>query len=205
MAGIDHTVICFHNGRLMRSLIEEKGVGDAWVSLVPFEYSRDAEPRNIAFNERNEVSVVYSHNRLVQWIAEKFCDFLPREYVSYYCKDDVEIIAYEEGSYNVIFYAAGTESYVMLGGYGHFNNPYTHFYRRGYGEEFERRMAKECYEWLFEHVLSFALGWIHAFDQENGREVYQRLCQKLHFKEFWSMDAEEQEQYEKNPFIELDN
>ena len=66
-------------------------------------------------------------------------------------------------------------------------------------------MAKECYEWLFEHVLSFALGWIHAFDQENGSEVYQRLCQKLHFKEFWRMDDEEQKQYTENPFIELDN
>ena len=39
----------------------------------------------------------------------------------------------------------GDESYVLLGGYGHWRNPYTHFFHRGYGEVFERQMGKECY------------------------------------------------------------
>ena len=41
MAGIDHTIICFHNGKLMRSLY--KPDGDSYESAIPFEYSRDAE------------------------------------------------------------------------------------------------------------------------------------------------------------------
>lgn len=41
MAGIDHTIICFHNGRLMRSLY--KSDGDSYESVIPFEYSKDAE------------------------------------------------------------------------------------------------------------------------------------------------------------------
>ena len=41
MAGIDHTIIAFHNGKLMRN--EVKVEVDQYTSLIPFQYTRDGE------------------------------------------------------------------------------------------------------------------------------------------------------------------
>ena len=51
------------------------------------------------------------------------------------------------------FYVTKTDAYVVLGGYGHWKNVYTHFMHRGYGEEFEEKMASEAYHWLWNEVL----------------------------------------------------
>ena len=68
---------------------------------------------------------------------------------------DVEIYFYRNipGSTYVSFYKDSTDTYVLLGGYGHLKNPYTHFMRRGYGDEFESKMAAEAYQWLCRDVL----------------------------------------------------
>ena len=68
---------------------------------------------------------------------------------------DVEIYFYRNipGSTYVSFYKDSKDTYVLLGGYGHLKNPYTHFMRRGYGDEFESEMAAEAYQWLCRDVL----------------------------------------------------
>ena len=200
MAGVDHTIICFHNGKQMRSLSKE--VDGDFESLIPFQFNRDAVLLDMQYDQ--ETIATYSSNRFMQWIERKFADAFSREQIGYLHNENVEVITYQSEDFNVIFYLSGDQTYVMLGGFGHYNNPYTHFYDRGYGEEFERKMAKECYEWLFERILYFAVDWIPAFKGDVGNE-YQRLCETFGFKSFWDMSREEQENHLAHPLIDLDN
>ena len=48
MAGIDHTIIAFHNGKLMRN--EVKVEVDQYTSLIPFQYTRDGELYGVDFD-----------------------------------------------------------------------------------------------------------------------------------------------------------
>ena len=57
MAACDHTIICFHNGKLMRTLYREER--NSFKSLVPFKYNRDALPGDIVFNEIKQVPVFW--------------------------------------------------------------------------------------------------------------------------------------------------
>lgn len=153
MAGIDHTIICFHNGRLMRSLY--KSDGDSYESVIPFEYSKDAELVKPKASIKKIIPYECSTGRFRQWFGEHFMELLPREYIGYFHEDGIRIFTYQSENYNAIFYLKDDESYVMLGGYGHYGNVYTHFFERGYGEKFERKMAKECYRWLFREVFPY--------------------------------------------------
>lgn len=91
----------------------------------------------------------------------------PDNYVNrFYYKDtnDAEIIAMYDDTrlFCTTFYyeKASKDAYVIFGGYGHYTNPYLHFYHRGYGIQVERKMCKECYKWLMEHVLKECLAGI---------------------------------------------
>ena len=53
----------------------------------------------------------------------------------------------------VSFYNDGTNTYVVIGGYGHWMNVYTHFYARGYGDEFEEKMTAEAFRWACDKIL----------------------------------------------------
>ena len=68
---------------------------------------------------------------------------------------DVEIYFYRNEPMRtyVSFYKDSKDTYVLLGGYGHHKNPYTHFMHRGYGDEFESKMAVEAYQWLCRDIL----------------------------------------------------
>ena len=68
---------------------------------------------------------------------------------------DVEIYFYRDDLREtyVSFYKDSEDTYVLLGGYGHHENPYTHFMHRGYGDEFESKMAVEAYQWLCRDIL----------------------------------------------------
>lgn len=94
---------------------------------------------------------------------------------------------------------------MLLGGYGHWRNPYTHFFHRGYGEVFERQMGKECYEWLCEDVLS---DLVHQNDDyyigNKADEAYHRLCHRLRFKRYWDMNEEERAVYLNTKLIDYD-
>ena len=174
MAGIDHTIIAFHNGKLMCR--EVKFEGDQCTSLIPFEYTRDGELYGVDFDKKLEIPRYYSNTKIGDWIIRKLGTLMDREYAYFYRKDEEEILVYKSEDYNVTFYMNGDESYVLLGGYGHWRNPYTHFFHRGYGEVFERQMGKECYEWLCEDVLS---DLVHQNDDyyigNKADEAYHRL------------------------------
>ena len=76
---------------------------------------------------------------------------------------DVEIYFYRNALREtyVSFYKDSKDTYVLLGGYGHLENPYTHFMHRGYGDEFESKMAVEAYQWLCRDILRVVGDSIH--------------------------------------------
>ena len=91
----------------------------------------------------------------------------PEEYKDrfYYLNDeDTEIIGMfnDTQSFCVTFYYSKNtkDTYITFGGYGHNSNPYLHFYARGYGKDFERKMCNECYKWLMEDVLKECLAGV---------------------------------------------
>lgn len=75
------------------------------------------------------------------------------------------------------FYKDATDTYVVLGGYGHYENVYCHFMHRGYGEAFEQKMASEAYQWLCREVLEEITEYIHYddIDWERQEEDLERL------------------------------
>lgn len=204
MAGMDHTIIAFHNGKLMRH--EGNFAGDQYISLIPFKYTRDGEIYGVEFDKKIEIPQYYSKFKIGDWLIRKLGVYLDQEYAYFYRKDDVEILVYKSEEYNATFYMDGDESYVLLGGYGHWRNPYTHFYHRGFGESFERQMAKECYEWLCERVLQDIItqndDYFVGIETE---ESYQRLCKRLRFKRYWDMDEEERQEYLNTKMMEYDD
>jgi hypothetical protein len=99
-----------------------------------------------------------------------------------YLKDnEKEVIVVITENYNVTFYFTENDSYILLGGYGHHANPYTHFYHRGYSKRFERKMCRECYNWLCEDVLEEALREIRGLEASRYEynNDYDRLLKKL--------------------------
>ena len=89
-------------------------------------------------------------------------DYKDRFY--YLNNENAEIVAMcnDTQSFCVTFYYAKDtkNAYITFGGYGHNLNPYLHFYSRGYGKEFERKMCNECYKWLMETVLPECLSGV---------------------------------------------
>lgn len=72
-----------------------------------------------------------------------------------YPNGDVEVYIYHDGpnqSY-VSFYSDGADTYIVIGGYGHHKNVYCHFMDRGYGDEFEEKMAAEAFQWACGEIL----------------------------------------------------
>lgn len=77
---------------------------------------------------------------------------------------EVFIQTEHQGNLNISFVTIRNHGIVILGGYGHFINPYTHFMDRGYGDEFERKMHEEAYDWCLEQLrpmlfFLFCKGW----------------------------------------------
>lgn len=94
------------------------------------------------------------------------------------------------------------DSWVVLGGYGHYANPFTHFYHRGYGEEFEKKMAHEAYIWVCERLLPDLLDYCISETLEEDEEYfmgaeytqyYKALAEMLRFKHYWSMCETEED------------
>lgn len=178
MAGIDHTRICFHNGKLMRNEPDE--------GIFPFKYNRDA--------------VIYESEN--KWQDEKeMCDYIAR----YIWDDNYELTVYESESFNVIYYLdfKKNENYVILGGYGHYVNPYTHFYKRGLPEEVERMLMSECYEWLMEDVIKDCCEAL-AEDIWSVDALVKDYQKDFGYKTWWDMTEEERDNYEKFKPIEVE-
>ena len=77
MAGIDHTIIAFHNGKLMRN--EVKVEVDQYTSLIPFQYTRDGELYGVDFDKKIEIPQYYSDNKLGDWIIRKLGTLIHKE------------------------------------------------------------------------------------------------------------------------------
>lgn len=194
MAGIDHTIIAFKNGKLLKEMgYFEDDKLERWVPNVPFDYNRDGVIRNIKFDGGYEYPKSYHNNKIINRIMTGMLGPIQREHWRWYKDDEKEIILFEGNDYNVTYYFDKDDTYVLLGGYGHYANPYTHFYKRGYGEAFELKMARECYEWLCEDVL---IDYVYSrFGFESHVEVLSELRSKLRFKTYWDMNKEEREHY----------
>lgn len=99
---------------------------------------------------------------------------------------DVEIYFYRSipKSTYVSFYKDSKDTYVLLGGYGHHKNPYTHFMNRGYGDEFESKMAVEAYQWLCGDILRAVADNIHDTRDEADPWLV-KTREEFHYKMEW--------------------
>lgn len=177
MAAIDHTDIVFKNGKYMKSTYHYNE-NDEYVSDLPFEYGRDGNIHTIngkyiyddiiwyrdeydRLYERKGIKKIYNRwnlgsivNRL-NWVFHRMDHVCYRKEVGIWKGWNHKLYIYHDPlkqSY-ASFYTDGTDTYVVLAGYGHHENVYTHFMARGYGDEFEEKMAAEAYHWLCGEVL----------------------------------------------------
>lgn len=128
--------------------------------------------------------------------------------IVYWYKDEKKLIIthYTEHYCLTFYFKLDTkDSWVVYGGYGHYNDPYTHFYHRGYGEEFEKQLAHELYRRvcgdLLPDLLDYCISETLKEDPEHcmGAEhtqYYKALAEMLRFKNYWSMCNTEEEKEE---------
>jgi hypothetical protein len=195
MASIDHTQLVWKNGIFLPNVDFDQ---------LPFEYGRDGDiykvrdPFGTLVNiedaikwYRDEYDALYQRSGIRQiyhrwngwsignWLKWKFRCMNLVHYmteVGVYKCDDIELYIYHDATRQsyASFYKNGTDTYIVLGGYGHRENVYCHFMNRGYGEEFEMKMASEAFQWLCERVLQYiAESMTDHFDEED--ELLDRL------------------------------
>lgn len=229
MASIDHTTIVFKNGKLMTELYKElEGGISEW--LLPFDYGRDGDIYKVneidiwkdikwhrdeydAIYQRSGFQLVYDKTNVRSWI-EWFkwkLHIMERMYyqkeVGEWSKDGIKVYIYHNHSNQsfVSFYIdeEKSDTYVVLGGYGHRCNVYTHFYERGYGDAFERKMALEAYRWCMEDVLKMVVESIVDGDMFDEEDSFKALQNKFGYKDYWDMSEEEREEYWAQEEIEV--
>jgi hypothetical protein len=216
MASIDHTCLVYLNGKN----IEENY--PLFVDGYLVYYTRDGEVSDVfngtekSFYDARKVdgykNVEFKHifvfdayhyedysvvirNKLIREFLEKI---LPKKkvedtYIKYFSNECLEIYCYVNKTFNVSFIFGKENSYVILGGYGHYQNPYTHFMHRGYGKDFEQKMVKECYRWLCDSIFKDEIvrtitNWD---DEENICKGYWDL---LKYKDWYDMTEEERKE-----------
>jgi hypothetical protein len=200
MAGIDHTRIFYHNGEV----IEEPE--ELIINGKKIIYGRDGDIYKIDDKELEHIilwdgyhyedhrtfSTPFSLlNKLLYKLNLK--ERIEDSWILYYKDNNLEVYSYYESCCNISYIFTEADCYVIFGGYGHYQNPYTHFYHRGYGEEFENKMTKECYEWICERQLKNVLEYCYGyFDNEDKIKLYHK---KLRFKSYWDMTDEERKVY----------
>lgn len=193
MAGIDHTIIAYKNGKLMKDTVRFTE-DDQCISLVPFSYNRDG------------IILGYDMGRSYPYWLDNatFADKLLRVFASHednypryfsFMDKTLEIILCEYADFNVTIYMDAEDSYVMIGGYGHYLNPYTHFYHRGYGEDFERKMAQECFDWLCHDILDSAVHSIPCYKNEAEHHLL-RIQTRIGYKDYFDMSDEERAKHD---------
>ena len=211
MAAIDHTVIVFKNGKWMKNpyYFDEN---DNYISLLPFEYGRDGnihkigntdiyddivwyrdeydrlyERKGLKKNRNRRFSLAYFISR-IDWIFHRMDHVCYKKEVGTYGHNNIEVYIYHDpmkGSY-ASFYDDESDAYVVLGGYGHYNNVYTHFMKRGYGNEFEEKMAKEAYKWLCTDILEEIVDSIASGEDVHDWEIIdhkKRMLRKVFMPE----------------------
>lgn len=191
------------------------------IELLPFDTTRDGlftddatvniKDMNRIFpdvwfngNKRKEARVLKAWDKN-SWKTEEKYPKLDFENRVYWYKDlNKLIITQHTEDYCLTFYFKldTRDSWVVLGGYGHYANPFTHFYHRGYGEEFEKKMAHEAYIWVCERLLPDLLDYCISETLEEDEEYfmgaeytqyYKALAEMLRFKHYWSMCETEED------------
>ena len=194
------------------------------INLLPFNTTRDGlftddSAVNIKDMHRIFAGIYFKHAwqekraiKLYDKSSWKAADKYPDQDFEnrvYWHKDDKKlIITQHTENYCLTFYFKfdTKDSWVVLGGYGHYANPFTHFYHRGYGEEFEKKMAHEAYIWICEELLPDLLDYCVRETLEEDEEYfmgteftmyYKALAEMLRFKHYWSMcnTTEEKEEH----------
>lgn len=79
----------------------------------------------------------------------------------------------------VSFYKDSSDTYVVIGGYGHWENVYTHFMHRGYGDEFEKEMSVEAYHWACDKVLYEIIEALYQADEIKSLEEEDQVLEEL--------------------------
>lgn len=126
------------------------------------------DTKRIKWCKRYRKKLLKGRERYLKYLKSK--DYrvnCPEEYKDrfyYLNNENAEILAMysDTQSFCVTFYYSKNtkDTYITFGGYGHNSNPYLHFYARGYGKEFERKMCNECYKWLMEDILPECLSGV---------------------------------------------
>lgn len=183
MAAIDHTVIVFKNGEYMKEPRTFNDDGkyinncpfdygrDGNIAYILASGCKRIYIYDDIKWHCNEYDAMYERDGIYKirrfrlsfwtiWEAIKWKLHIMRrvgykEEVGEWGCGDVEVCIYHSDSQDIYasFYKDSENTYVVLGGYGHYRNPYTHFMSRGYGDEFEEKMAAEAYQWLRRDIL----------------------------------------------------
>lgn len=183
MAGIDHTCLYWIYGEPsdwedVQAVLDKYGLTwsrDGYVYVKSKENIADSttsyDPNSLVYRERYSLfkklwsydppkflSGIYfgtlrTLDKCLLWLSPAYKDY-DRVYRSYKFKDAEVLIQTEhQGDLNISFVTVPGHAVVILGGYGHFINPYTHFMDRGYGDEFECKMQEEAYRWCMEQLV----------------------------------------------------
>lgn len=212
MAAIDHTDIVFKNGEWIREPYHYDE-NDNYVNDLPFEYGRDGNIHTIngeyIYNNvkwyRHEYDAIYERKGVdsirnfkclnfymiksrLAWLFRRMERVCYRKEVGVWESGHRSLYIYYEPlnqSY-VSFYYDGTDSWVVIGGYGHWNNVYTHFAYRGYGDEFEKQMTIEAYHWACDKVIKDMADYIAMVECISEWEEQDRILEKMkeHFAKY---------------------
>ena len=182
----------------------EGGYTEKYMDIYP-EYGfweKGRKPRN--HQARKYMKQCFKQRKQYEKALTTYSVEMPENYrtrYGYLKDDEKEVIIVITEHYNVTFYFIKDDSYVLLGGYGHHANPYTHFYHRGYGKQFERKMCRECYNWLCEDVLEEALQEIDGLERSRYEDNsdYNRLLEKLHHVHWLDRHGEQAKLIEIDP------
>ena len=147
MAGLDYTAIYFKNGKLLETPVIFKKEG-VYNNYVPF---RNYNGMPYAVREFEQANPEYKRGERAYKVTSKDCD----------------IVTVLDDNYSITYCINGDDAYIATGGCRHHLNPYLHFYHRGYGEKFEKKMCRECLNYLCENILKRLLETIYPYEHDD--------------------------------------
>lgn len=98
---------------------------------------------------------------------------------------DTEVyIWHDELNQNYVsFYLNNEDTYIVIGGYGHWKNVYCHFMGRGYGNRFEDEMADEAFRWACNKIIIDISESICGGSWEAEEDFVNRMRERFGYEE----------------------